>query len=46
MSSEPLARALPNLPAHPRVYRSVLDLIHDTPLLELALDQSQPRATV
>jgi len=41
MSSE-----LPPLPDHPRVYGSVLDLVGDTPLVEIPLDRSEPRATV
>jgi len=41
MSSEQTVEtsgALPELPNHPRVFRSVLDLIHDTPLVRLVLD--------
>jgi cysteine synthase len=41
MSSE-----LPPLPDHPRVYGSLLDLIGDTPLIELPLDRESPRAAV
>jgi cysteine synthase A len=41
MSSE-----LPELPGHPLVYGSVLDLIGDTPLVEVPLDRSAPRARV
>jgi len=41
MSSE-----LPPLPVHPSVYSSVLDLIGDTPLVELGLDRDRPRATL
>jgi cysteine synthase A len=39
MSSE-----LPPLPTHPRVYGTLLDLIGDTPLVELPLDRKEPRA--
>jgi cysteine synthase A len=45
MSSE-TSSALPPLPEHALVFRSTLDLIHDTPLVELALDESQPRAEI
>lgn len=38
--------SLPPLPQHPLVFRNVLDLIHDTPLVSLALDDSEPRAEV
>jgi cysteine synthase A len=39
--------ALPPLPAHPAVYASVLDLVGDTPLIELGkLDASLPRARI
>jgi cysteine synthase A len=44
MSSE-----LPPLPDHPRVYRSVLELVGDTPLVEIPLDRVDracPRATL
>jgi cysteine synthase A len=41
MSSE-----LPPLPDHPRIYGSLLDLIGDTPLVEIPLDREAPRATV
>lgn len=38
---------LPSLPAHPNVYGSVLDLICDTPLVELQrLGSEEPRARV
>lgn len=40
------AAALPSLPQHPLVFHSVLDLIHDTPLVSLALDESLPRADI
>lgn len=36
----------PLLPDHPRVYGSVLDLVGDTPLLEIPLSRATPRATV
>ena len=41
MSSE-----LPPLPEHPRVYGNILDLVGDTPLIEVPLDKGVPRATV
>jgi cysteine synthase A len=41
MSSE-----LPPLPDHPRVYRSVLELVGDTPLVEIPLDRDPPRAVI
>jgi len=41
MSSE-----LPPLPHHPRIYGNLLELIGDTPLLEVPLDESTPRATI
>jgi cysteine synthase len=45
MSSEP--RSLPALRDHALIYRSVLDLISDTPLVEIRrLDTDQPRARV
>ncbi len=44
MSSETLPR--PPLPDHPRVYGSILDLVGDTPLVEIPLDKSSPRASV
>lgn len=48
MPSEPTtaASALPPLPQHPLIFSSVLDLVHDTPLVSLALDESQPRAEI
>ncbi len=48
MSSEPKSvSALPPLPAHPRVYSSVIDLIGNTALVELGrLDASPARARV
>lgn len=36
----------PELPDHPRVYASVLDLVGDTPLIEIPLDRDEPRASV
>jgi cysteine synthase len=46
-SSDPAAAELPALPAHPLVFGSVLDLIGDTPLVELArLEPSPPRARI
>lgn len=44
MSSESLSR--PPLPDHPLVYGNLLDLVGDTPLVELPLDRGTPRATV
>lgn len=41
MSSE-----LPPLPKHPRVYSNLLELIGDTPLVEIPLEQGPPRATI
>jgi cysteine synthase A len=41
MSSE-----LPPLPEHPRVYGNILELVGDTPLLEVPLDRDTPRATL
>jgi len=41
MSSE-----LPPLPRHPRVYGNLLELIGDTPLVEVPLDAQTPRATL
>ncbi|HVW26584.1 MAG TPA: cysteine synthase A [Polyangiaceae bacterium] len=41
MSSE-----LPPLPQHPRIYGNLLELIGDTPLLDVPLDKSTPRATI
>ena len=41
MSSE-----LPPLPAHPSVYGTILDLVGDTPLVELRLEVETPRAAV
>jgi cysteine synthase A len=41
MSSE-----LPPLPEHPRVYGNILELVGDTPLLELSLDKDTPRAAL
>lgn len=42
-----LGAGLPPLPAHPHVHRSVLDLVGDTPLVELRkLETSPPRARV
>ena len=41
MSSE-----LPALPDHPNVYANVLELIGDTPLVQIPLDKDVPRATV
>jgi cysteine synthase A len=41
MSSE-----LPPLPDHPRIYGSLLDLIGDTPLVEIPLDRDAPRAAL
>jgi len=41
MSSE-----LPPLPKHPRVFSSLLELIGDTPLVEIPLDRTAARATV
>src|SRR4051794_5069736 len=44
MSSEP---SLPPLPRHPHIYGSVLDLIADTPLVEVRrLARETPRANV
>ncbi len=37
---------LPPLKRHPAIYSSVLELIHDTPLVRLKLEGDQPRATV
>lgn len=43
MSSE----ALPPLPAHPHVYSSVLELIADTPLVEIGrIEAEAPRGRV
>jgi cysteine synthase len=36
----------PELPRHPLVYGSVLDLIGDTPLVEIPLDAAEPRARI
>jgi cysteine synthase len=45
MSSEP--RSLPALPDHALVYRSVLELISDTPLVEIRrLETDRPRASL
>jgi cysteine synthase A len=41
MSSE-----LPPLPRHPRIYASLLELIGDTPLVEIPLDREAERATL
>jgi cysteine synthase A len=41
MSSE-----LPPLPEHPGVYRNILELVGDTPLLEVPLDKDTPRAAL
>jgi cysteine synthase len=46
-SSEAPSSELPPLPPHPLVYKSVLDLIGDTPLIELQrLEHDSPRARV
>ncbi len=37
---------LPEIKKHDRVYASVLELIGDTPLVEISLDQDAPRAKV
>jgi cysteine synthase len=37
---------LPEIKKHPLVYGSILELIHDTPLLRLPLELDAPRATV
>jgi cysteine synthase A len=37
---------LPEIKDHPNVYSSVLDLIHDTPLVEIPLERGAPRARV
>ena len=34
------------LPDHPQVFGSVLDLIGDTPLVEIPLDRAEPRAAI
>jgi cysteine synthase len=44
--TEPAARALPPLKLHDRVYGSILELIHDTPLVLIPLEADQPRARV
>jgi cysteine synthase A len=41
MSSE-----LPPLPQHPRVYGNFLELIGDTPLVDIGLDRDRPRAAL
>ena len=41
MSSE-----LPPLPEHPRVYGNILELVGDTPLIEVPLDRDAPRAAL
>ncbi|HTM45179.1 MAG TPA: cysteine synthase A [Polyangiaceae bacterium] len=46
MSSETAPTGLAPLPHHPLVYRSVLDLIGDTALVEIALGNDAPRAEV
>ncbi len=37
---------LPPLPLKPRVYRDVLELISDTPLVRIALQEEEPRAAL
>lgn len=44
MSSETVSR--PPLPDHLRVYGNLLDLVGDTPLIEVSLDSGGPRATL
>ncbi len=44
MSAEPTS--LPPLKDHPLIYGDVLALIHDTPLVEIPLEQETPRARV
>jgi cysteine synthase A len=44
MSSETVSR--PPLPDHPLVYGNLLDLVGDTPLVEIPLDRAAPRATL
>jgi cysteine synthase A len=45
--SEPKASSLPPLPAHPLVYGSMLDLVGDTPIVELRrLAIDRPRARI
>jgi cysteine synthase A len=47
MSSEAIAPStLPPLARHPRVYGSVLDLVGDTPLVEITIDRTPARATI
>lgn len=38
--------SLPPLKDHPHVYASVLELIHDTPLVEIAIQSDVPRARI
>jgi cysteine synthase A len=46
MSSEhPSGSSLPPLPSHPSVYGSILDLVGDTPLVEIRIQSGEPRAT-
>jgi cysteine synthase A len=50
MSSEATPRAaasaLPPIATHPRVYGSILDLVGDTPLIEIPIDREPQRATL
>jgi cysteine synthase A len=47
MSSDlPSTRGLPPLPSHPSVYGSILDLVGDTPLVEIRIRSEEPRATL
>lgn len=47
MSSEGTPEStLPPLPRHPRVYGSVLELVGDTPLVEIGLDRAPVRAAI
>ena len=45
MSNAP-ANTLPPLKQHPLIYDDLLDLIHDTPLVEIPLEADRPRARV
>jgi cysteine synthase A len=46
MSSDGSSAALPPIAAHPLVYGSVLDLVGDTPIVEVPLDRAPARAAV
>jgi hypothetical protein len=43
-SSQSASATLPPLKMHPNIYGSILELIHDTPLVLIGLESDSPRA--